>query len=278
MAADPRRLPFLGAGLGYRRELAGYLAHAGHAVQMLEVMPEHVEDAPPDRRADLLALATTRPVVTHGVSLSLGGAEGPDEDALAAMKRVSDAVSAPWASDHLCFTKSRGRATNQLLPVAYTDEALDALVRNVRRAQDVLQRPLAIENVTRYFAFKGEDYDEPEFVTRLLDETGALLLLDVTNVLNNAKNLGLDAEREIERYPLERAVHVHVAGTHEHEGRALDTHAARVGEDSWRLAARALERAPVRALVVERDDAFHDLAGIAADLSRARTLLDGRTA
>lgn len=273
MALDPRRFPWLGVGLGHRRELAPFIDRAGSDVQVLELMPEHVLEAPPEARPALLALASERPVVTHSVSMSIGSAEGPDAAFLAGMRAVSDAVRAPWASDHLCFTRSGGRSTNQLLPLPYTDECLDVVVRNVKTATAALGRPLALENVTRYFAFKGEDYSEPEFFSRLAEEADALLLLDVTNVRNNARNLGLDARALLDEYPLERAIHLHVAGTHDDGARTLDTHAGSVPEEVWALTERALDRAPARALVIERDDGFDDLAGLPRELARARDLM-----
>ena len=266
-------LPILGAGVGYRAELAS-LVRQGGAFACLELMPEHVLDAPPADAERVLADVRGYPTITHAVSMSVGSAEGPNKAFLEGMRLVSDKVDAPWVSDHLCFTRSQGNDLGQLVPIPYTHEALDVLVRNVREAQRALGRPLALENVTRYFAYKDEDFTEPEFFTQLARETGCFLLLDVTNVDNNATNLGWDADDYLRGLPMDRVIHLHLAGVHEHEGRILDTHAAPVPERVWRLAARVVEEAPVRAIVIERDDELGDLAQLQQEVARAAELME----
>lgn len=272
MTTDPSKLPWLGAGLGYREEIHDFLLGAP-GLGFVELMPEHVLDGGP-RFADRFSAFQGRPMVTHSVSASVGSAEGPNEAFLREMRRISDDVGAPWASDHLCFTRAGGRDLGQLVPVPYTDESLDVLVRNVRTAQRILGRPFALENITRYFTYRDETYTEPEFLRRLCDETGAFVLLDVTNVWNNAQNVGLDPARYLAEFPLDRVVHLHIAGVHPDGDHVLDTHAAPVPEPVWAMTERVLEEAPVRALVLERDDGFDDLPGLAAELARAADLME----
>lgn len=272
---DPRRLPWLGAGLGWRHELRDFLEAQRDHLGFVELMPEHVLDAPPEARPGIIAAASRAPVVTHSVSMSIGSAEGPDLAFLQGMREVSDAVGAPWASDHLCFTKVGDRHLGQLVPLPYTDDTLDVLVENVRTAQRALGRPLALENVTKYFGYQNETYTEPEFFSRLAQETGCFLLLDVTNVWNNATNLGVDAEKYVRAFPLERTIHLHLGGVHDDgAGGILDTHAGPVPEPVWGMTERVLAEAPVRALVIERDDDFGDLALLAAELRRAARLME----
>lgn len=265
-------LPRLGAGVGHRAELA-HLVREG-AFACLELMPEHVLDAPPSDAQRILQEARAHPTITHAVSMSIGSAEGPNKAFLEGMRDVSDQVDAPWVSDHLCFTRANGHDIGQLVPIPYTHEALDILIRNVRDAQRVLQRPLALENVTRYFAYKNEDFTEPEFLTKLAAETGCFLLLDVTNVDNNEKNLGWDAEEYLRGIPMDRVIHLHLAGVHEHEGRVLDTHAAPVPERVWHMTERVLEKAPVRAIIIERDDELGDLDELLGEVERASRLME----
>jgi len=251
-------LPWLGAGVAWRPGVA-----AGAAVH--ELMPEHVLAAPPHERALLLAEATRAPVVAHSVSMSLGSAEGPDEDFLRRMHDVCDASGAPWASDHLCFTRHEGRALGQLVPIPYTDESLDVVARNVRLAQSILGRPLALENVTRALTYEADAYEEPEFFRRLCAESGCFVLLDTTNAWINA---GGDLERAqayVDAMPLERVIHLHLGGA---DG-LLDTHAAPVPEPAWALAERALQRAPARALILEREARVDE-----KELERASLLME----
>lgn len=266
-------LPRLGAGAGYRAELAPRVREGG-AFAMLELMPEHVLDAPPEDALQIFRDLGGYPVVTHAVSMSIGSAEGPNKSFLEGMREVSNRLDAPWVSDHLCFTRTDGVDLGQLVPVPYTHDALDIVIRNVREAQRILGRPLALENVTRYFAYRNEDYTEPEFLTQLVRETGCFLLLDVTNVDNNRRNLGWDADEYLRGIPMDRVVHLHLAGVHEHEGRVLDTHAAPVPEHVWAMTERILAEAPVRAIVIERDDELGDVQALAAEVSRAQQLME----
>lgn len=266
-------LPRLGAGAGYRAELSS-LVRRGGAFACLELMPEHVLDAPPSDAEALLADVKPYATITHAVSTSIGSAEGPNKAFLDGMRAVSDRVDAPWVSDHLCFTRTQGNDIGQLVPIPYTHEALDVVIRNVREVQRILGRPLALENVTRYFAYKNEDYTEPEFITQLVRETGCFILLDVTNVDNNEKNLGWDANEYLRGMPMDAVIHLHLAGVHEHEGRILDTHAAPVPERVWRMTGRILEQAPVRAIIIERDDELGDLDQLRGEVERAQALME----
>ncbi|MFP5354631.1 MAG: DUF692 family multinuclear iron-containing protein [Gemmatimonadota bacterium] len=268
-----RDLPRLGAGVGYRAELA-HLVRQGGAFGCLELMPEHILDAPPADASTILRDVAAYPVLTHAVSVSVGSADGPNRRFLEGMRRISDAVDAPWVSDHLCFTRAGEKDIGQLVPIPYTHESLDVLIRNVREVQRALDRPVALENVTRYFAYKNEDFTEPEFLTKLVEATGCFLLLDVTNVDNNHQNLGWDPDEYLRGLPMEAVIHLHLAGVHEHEGRVLDTHAAPVAERVWKMTERVLEQAPVRAIIIERDDELGDLAQLQAEVARAAALME----
>lgn len=268
-------LPRFGAGVGYRAELA-HLVRQGGAFACLELMPEHVLDAPPADAVRILEDVKPHRVITHAVSMSIGSAEGPNKAFLEGMRRISDAVDAPWVSDHLCFTHTQGKDLGQLVPLPYTHEALDTLITNVRQAQKLLGRPLALENVTRYFAYKDEDLTEPEFFESLVRETGCFALLDVTNVYNNERNLGWNAEEYLRAFPMDAVIHLHLGGIHEDEatGGVLDTHAAPVPEPVWKMTERVLERAPVKALIIERDDELGDLAQLQTEVARASRLME----
>ena len=268
----PSSLPFLGAGLGYRRALHPLLAKHRREVGFLEVMPEHVIEGTEASRSALLDLASTMPVVTHAVSLSVGTATGADLAFAAKMHGVSQRLGAAWASDHLCFTKVGDQHIGQLTPIPYTDEALKVVVANTKAVMDAMPgRPFLLENISQYFAFKGADLTEPEFFAEVTKRTGCGVLLDVTNLHNNATNLGLDPARYLDGFPLDAVVQMHLAGSERVGGRLLDTHGGPVLEPVWDLMQRVVERTEVRAALVERDQTF-ELGDLLGEVRRANAV------
>lgn len=266
---SPSSLPFLGAGLGYRRSLHDVLRKRRKEVGFLEVMPEHVVEGSEASRSALVALAETMPVVTHSVSLSVGTATGADVAFAAKMHKVSERLEAAWSSDHLCYTKVGDRHIGQLTPIPYTSEALKVVVANTKAVMAAMPgRPFLLENISQYFQFEGADYTEPEFFTEVAKRTGCGVLLDVTNLHNNATNLGLDPEAYLDGFPLESVVQMHLAGSEWIGGKLLDTHGGPVLEPVWDLMARVVEQSDARAALVERDQTF-ELGDLFAEVKRA---------
>jgi uncharacterized protein (UPF0276 family) len=188
-------------------------------------------------------------VVPHGVRLSLGGAEPVAAARVAHLAACAAAVDAPLVSEHLAFVRAGGVEVGHLLPPPRSRDALDALVANVRRTQSELDVPLALEPVAAFLDWPDDDYTEGEFLTALLDRTGALLLLDVANVHANARNRGVDPEAVLDTLPLDRVAYIHVAGGSEHPGDDVDapgiyhdTHTDPVPDAVLRLLASVVDR------------------------------------
>jgi uncharacterized protein len=271
-----RSLPWLGAGLGYRGSLHHFLERerARGSLGFLEVMPEHVLEGSAEGKARLADFASEVPSVTHAVSVSIGTATGHDAPFVRRMAKVSQRLAAPWTSDHLCFTKVGARNVGQLTPIPYTRESLRVVERNVREAQAQLGRPFLLENISHYFQFKGNDYTEPEFFSELVRRTGCGVLLDVNNLRNNAVNLGIDARKYLDAFPLEAVVQLHLAGSDWEDGKLLDTHGAPVHEEVWTLTEEVLELAPVKAALIERDQDFGPPEDLARELRRAARMME----
>jgi uncharacterized protein (UPF0276 family) len=270
---SPSSLPFLGAGLGYRRALHPLLARHRKDVGFLEVMPEHVLEGTEPARSALLTLASEMPVVTHSVSLSVGTATGADLAFATRMHGVSERLGAAWASDHLCYTKVGDQTIGQLTPIPYTDEALKVVVANTKAVMAAMPgRPFLLENISQYFSFRGADLGEPEFFAEVCRRTGCGVLLDVTNLHNNATNLGLDPVRYLDGFPLDAVVQLHLAGSERIGGRLLDTHGGPVLEPVWALMERVVGQGDVRAALVERDQTF-ELGDLLGEVRRAAAIL-----
>jgi uncharacterized protein (UPF0276 family) len=205
-------------------------------------------------------------VVPHGIRLSLGGAEHPDARRLEHLASVAERVCAPLVSEHIAFVRADGQESGHLLPVPRTRESLQIMAENVAIAQRALPVPLALEHVAALVEWPDAEMDEATFVSELLERTGALLLLDLSNLFANAHNHGYDALEALTRFPLERIAYVHVGGGVFRDGVYHDTHADAVvpGVLAMVEELHALTDAP--GVLLERDDDFPPQDQLLAEL------------
>jgi len=255
----------LGQGAGWRPQLDDALSRAC-GLGFIEVVAESIgeRDLPGGVAA---ALQRGLQVVPHGVSLSLGGAERPDRARLAHLASVAERVHAPLVSEHIAFVRAGGRESGHLLPVPRTREALEILCENVAIAQDALRVPLALEHVAALVEWPGAEMDEADFVRELIERTGALLLLDLSNLYANAHNHGYDAYEALDRYPLDRIAYVHVGGGVFRDGVYHDTHAHPVVPGVLHLVEGLFALTDAPGVLLERDDDFPPEAELAAELA-----------
>jgi uncharacterized protein (UPF0276 family) len=241
--------------LAWRPETA-WLASQRSTLTWTEVIAENIavdRDLPP-------ALVQLRErgvrLVPHGVSLSLGSADPPHPRRLKHLRRLADRLDAPLVSEHLAFVRGGGYETEHLLPVERTPASLAILVDNVRRAEDAIGRPLAIENVARLLEWPGAQIPEATFLAELTRRTGCLLLLDAANLAANVHNFGERADAYLDALPMDRVAYVHVAGGRECAGFLHDTHADPVGAPALEVLRNVLRRRPHVPVLLERDDGF----------------------
>jgi len=212
------------------------------------------------------------PMAMHGVSLSIGSPDGPDIEYLRRIRELERRVQPLWVSDHLCWTGVHGRHMHDLLPLPYTEEALDVVVRNVSRTQDYLGRRILIENVSSYLEYEASAMPEWEFVRQVCERADCLLLLDINNVHVSAVNHGYDARTFLRRMPAHRVQQIHLAGHTDHGDHLVDTHDAPVADPVWALYAEARSRFGGVATMIERDDHIPPLGDLVAELVMARRI------
>jgi len=262
---------FAGFGLGLRKEHYRDFLETEQAVDFVEIISENFMACGGRPLRTLEAVRERHPVAMHGVSLSLGSPEGLDADYLAELKALARRIDPLWVSDHLCWTRVGGFATHDLLPLPYTQEALDTCVANLKYAQDVLERPLLVENPSSYVTFSKSTMSEWAFLAELSRETGCYLLLDVNNVWVSSVNHGFDPLEFLHGIPADRVRQIHLAGHSAGlEGMLIDTHDAPVCSAVWQLYARAVERFGACATMIERDDAIPPLPELLAELAIAQ--------
>jgi hypothetical protein len=221
-------------------------------VQFLEVAPENWIRVG-GRLGRQLAEYTERfPFVCHGLSLSLGSADPLDRDLLAGIKGFLQRHRVLCYSEHLSYCSDQGHLYD-LLPMPFTAEAVRHVAARIRQVQDVLERRIAIENVS-YYAVPLADMSEIEFLNAVLTEADCDLLLDINNVYVNSVNHGYDAEAFLARIPGARITYGHIAGHFvEAEDLLVDTHGADVIDPVWTLLQSAYRRFGVFPTLLERD-------------------------
>ena len=180
-------------------------------------------------------IAERYPIVMHGVSMSIGSTDPINHDYLHRLKRLADGTGARWISDHVCWTGVAGRNTHDLLPIPFNEESLTHVVERIRVVQDVLERPLVLENPSSYVTFADSSMSEWEFISRMAEEADCGLLLDVNNVYVSSVNHDFDPVAYIESVPYERVVQVHLAGHTNMGTHLIDTHDGRVVDQVWEL-------------------------------------------
>ena len=263
---------YLGFGLGLRPQHYRDILEGTPDVDWFEAISENymVDGGRP--RAMLERVRSRYPIVLHGVSLSIASTAPLDTDYLARLKRLIAETEPEWVSDHLCWTGVHGINLHDLLPIPYTQEALDHVCRRVLEVQDFLGRVIAIENVSSYVRFTHSTMPEWEFIAELARRTGCWLILDVNNVYVSAFNHEFDAKAFIDAVPADRVVQFHLAG-HEHNlTHIIDTHDHDVPGEVWDLYAHAVSRFGPVSTMIERDDHIPPLADVVSELDTARQI------
>ncbi len=266
------RPPSLGFGLGLRAQHYREILDGNPDIDWFEVISENymVPGGQPLRMLD--AIAERYPVVMHGVSLSIASTSPFDRDYLNNLKSLAGRVKPRWISDHLCWTGVHGVNLHDLLPVPYTEEALQHVVSRVEQVQDFLGRRMVIENVSSYIQYECSEMSEWEFVAELARRADCWLLLDVNNVFVSGVNHDFSTRRFLDTIPVDRVVQFHLAGHSEGETCLIDTHDQPVCEDVWQLYAKALERFGPVSTMIERDGNIPPLAELILELDRARAV------
>jgi uncharacterized protein len=263
---------FAGYGLGLRRDHYRDFLETDVPVDFVEVISENfmVEGGQP--RNILRQVRERHPVALHGVSMSIGSADGLKPEYLRKLKSLADEIDPLFVSDHLSWSRIDRFNSHDLLPVPYTEEALDIVCANIQQAQDVLGRAMLFENPSSYIAFGDAAMTEWEFLDAMSKRTGCGLLLDVNNIYVSAVNHGFDAQAFLRGIPADRVRQIHLAGHTQGEELLIDTHDSPVRDDVWSLYASAIKLLGPVATMIERDGNIPPLGELLDELAIARRL------
>lgn len=214
------------------------------------------------------------PVSLHGVGLSLGSADGLDEDHLARIRSVAERVEPALVSEHLSWSVGGGAFLADLLPLPLTEEALDVVCANVARFQDFMGRRILIENPSSYLRYRHSTIPEWEFIAAVARRTGCGILCDVNNIYVSSVNHGWDAPVYLDALADAHIGEIHLAG---HSTKTLDDgvtiliddHGSEVIQPVWDLYARAIARFGAVPTLIERDTNIPALEELVAEARRA---------
>jgi hypothetical protein len=267
---------FAGYGLGLRRDHYRDFLETDVPVDFVEVISENfmIEGGQP--RHILRQVRERHPVALHGVSMSIGSADGVKLEYLSKLKSLADEIEPLFVSDHLSWSRIDHFNSHDLLPVPYTEEALNIVCANINHAQDVLGRTMLFENPSSYMAFGDSAMTEWEFLDAMSKRTGCGLLLDVNNIYVSATNHGFDAQAYLRGIPADRVRQIHLAGHTEGEELLIDTHDTPVRDDVWALYAQAIALTGPVATMIERDGNIPPLSDLLDELAIARRIGDNR--
>ena len=262
----------LSFGLGLRTQHYNDFLNTKQPVDWLEVISDNYMVNGGKPLAMLDRIRADYPVTMHGVSMSIGSVKGLDQEYLKKLKALEQRIQPMWVSDHLCWGGVHGRKLHDLMPLPFTQEALEVVSRNIRHAQDFLQRPLVIENVSSYVEFKQSEMTEWDFLSEICNRTGCQLLLDINNIYVSAFNHGFSPFDFIDSVPSEQIRQFHLAGHQDNGDHLIDTHDHPVCHGVWELYEYALHRFGSVPTMIERDDNIPPLSELLEELETAKAI------
>ena len=280
MSADKHNggRPYLGYGLGLRKEHYETVLAERPQVDWFEIISENymVEGGKP---LDYLTrIREHYPMVMHGVSMSIGSTEPLNFDYLKQLKALIKRVEPAWFSDHLCWTGVNGLNLHDLMPLPYTEEAIQHVADRVSQVQDYMGRQMLLENVSSYVSYSDSYMFEWEFLREVAERADCLVLLDINNIYVSAYNHNFDPYTYLHAIPTERVYQFHLAG-HTHENNLIiDTHDHPVADPVFELYAAAVQQFGRVSTMIERDDHIPPLPVLLAELDQVRYIAEHQLA
>jgi hypothetical protein len=263
-----------GVGIGLRIPHYQHIFSEKPTVDWFEIISENyiVDGGRPMQVLD--QILDRYKVVQHGVSMYLGSSQGLNREHLKRVKTLARRTNTPWLSDHLCWGSVDGTYSHDLLPMPYTFEAARITAENIRQAQDFIELPVVVENVSSYAEFHDSQMTEWEFLNEVVEAADCGILLDVNNIYVSSQNHDFDPFEYLNSVPAERVAQIHIAGHSRYEKYILDTHDHAVIDPVWQLYARAIQRCGATATLLEWDDKIPSFDEVHAEALKANRFLD----
>lgn len=264
--------PYLGYGLGLRKDHYEAVLNERPTVDWFEIISENymVDGGKPLHY--LSRIREHYPMVMHGVSMSIGSTEPLNRDYLTRLKQLIERVEPEWFSDHLCWTGVEGLNLHDLMPMPYTDEAIQHVADRVSQVQDFMGRQMLLENVSSYVSYSASELSEWEFLREVCERADCLILLDINNIYVSAFNHQFDPNTYLQAIPPERVYQFHLAGHTRMDDVIIDTHDHPICDPVFELYAAAVQRFGRVSTMIERDDNIPPLPELLAELGQVRRI------
>ncbi len=263
-------VPDLGVGAGLRIPHYGHVLENSPPMGFFEVISENFFGKGGKPLYHLDQFIERYPVILHGVSLSIGAPEEPDRQYLEKLKCLVKRVKPAWVSDHFCFSGAGGAHLHDLLPLPYTEEAIERVARRAKMVQDFLEVPFGLENTSSYLQYTQSTMPEWEFVSEVVQRADCGLMFDVNNVYVSAYNHGYDPLEFIRSVPHERILQIHIAG-HTNMGKyIIDTHVGPLIDPVLDLYRETIRLAGPVSTLLEWDDNIPPFEELAREVDRVR--------
>lgn len=257
-----QQFPYLGFGLGLRPEHYQQVLLEKPSVDWFEAISEDFMEEQGRPLHFLKQIREIYPIVLHGVSLSIGSVDPLNKPYLTALKKLIDCIGPIWVSDHLCWTGISKINLHDLMPLPYTEEALNHVVQRIQKVQDFLGRQILLENVSSYVTYKDSAVSEWEFLTAIAEQADCYILLDINNIYVSSYNHGFDPLTYLNYIPVKRVKQFHMAGHRNLGPHIVDTHDEPIIPAVLTLYRAAVKRFGKISTMIERDDnmpPFEDL-------------------
>jgi len=265
--------PFLGFGLGLRSE---------HYQDVIEQQPKDIdwfeiisENYMIDGGKPLYFIDKIRqdyPMVMHGVSMSIGSTDALNMDYLKQLKALIERVEPEWFSDHLCWTGVDHKNMHDLLPLPYTEAAVNHIADRISQVQDFMGRQMLIENLSSYITYTSDAMTEWEFISAVCEKADCNILLDVNNIYVSSYNHHFDPMDYLQGVPAERVWQHHLAG-HENNGNLIiETHDHPIINPVWELYEKTAELMGPVSTMIERDGNIPALSEVIDELNYAKNI------
>ena len=262
----------LGVGINYRNEIA---ANMVQHIEDLDFVEINTELFFLEKQNSLLdQIATSVPIVLHGLTLSVGTAnQSISQHYLDDLSCTLDRIDCEWFSEHIAITNVDGLEIRALMPVEFNEESIERIVRKNRQIMALTKKPFLLENITYYYSMPNSQLNEAYFIKEIIERSDCGLLLDINNLYVNSMNHHYNPYDFLNQLPLERVIEVHLAGCDYMHNMLVDTHASSVRKEVLALFQYVCQKTSINGVVIERDAKLNNFSELLNEVYLVREMV-----